>query len=162
MPIISLLTKKFTNFFQNPSLEFFVKLCYNYGVEVLPRERCSLNISAAVRYVQTICFAHSSLYYDSVGSARAATSREEDFRMKRVKAGCVLQTLVFLQKEDCGYSRESQLKYNREEVERYKSDLGKNKTRYRIVSVEEQEDASIIVRVRKHLNDKTDVSEYFA
>ena len=36
-----------------------------------------------------------------------------------------------------------------------------HKTRYRIVSVEEQEDASIIVRVRKHLNDKTDVSEYF-
>ena len=26
----------------------------------------------------------------------------------------------------------------------------------------EQEDASIIVRVRKHINDKTDVSEYFA
>ena len=82
--------------------------------------------------------------------------------MKRVKSGCILQTLVFLQKEDCGYSRESQLKYNREEVERYKNDLEKNKTRYRIVSVEEQEDASIIVRVKKQLNGKTDVSEYFA
>ena len=82
--------------------------------------------------------------------------------MKRVKAGCILQTLVFLQKDDCDKSRESQLKYNREEVEKYKRDLEKNKTRYQIVSVEEQEDASIIVRVRKHLNDKTDVSEYFA
>ena len=81
--------------------------------------------------------------------------------MKRVKAGCILQTLVFMQKEDCGYSRESQLMYNREEIEKYKSDLEKNKTRYQIVSVEEQEDASIIVRVRKHLSDKTDVSEYF-
>ncbi len=81
--------------------------------------------------------------------------------MKRVKAGCILQTLVFLQKEDCGFSKESQLKYNREEVEKYKKDLEKNKTRYQIVSVEEQEDASIIVRVRKHLNDKADVSEYF-
>ncbi|MBQ8718017.1 MAG: hypothetical protein IJY66_01980 [Clostridia bacterium] len=81
--------------------------------------------------------------------------------MKRVKAGCILQTLVFLQKEDCGFSRESQLKYNREEVEKYKADLEKHKTRYQIVSVEEQDDASIIVRVRKQLNDKADVSEYF-
>ena len=82
--------------------------------------------------------------------------------MKRVKAGCILQTLVFLQKEDCGYSRESQLRYNREEVEKYKKDLEKNKTRYQIVSVEEQDDASIIVRVRKHLSSRIDVSEYFA
>ena len=82
--------------------------------------------------------------------------------MKRVKAGCILQTLVFLQKEDCGFSKGSQLRYNREEVEKYKKDLEKNKTRYQIVSVEEQEEASIVVRVRKHLNDKTDVSEYFA
>ena len=81
--------------------------------------------------------------------------------MKRVKAGCILQTLVFLQKEDCGFSKELQLRYNREEVEKYKKDLEKNRTRYQIVSVEEQEDASVIVRVRKHLNDKTDVSEYF-
>ena len=82
--------------------------------------------------------------------------------MKRVKAGCILQTLVFSQKDDCGFSKESKLRYNRDEVEKYKKDLEKNKTRYQIVFVEEQEDASIIVRVRKHLNDKTDVSEYFA
>ena len=82
--------------------------------------------------------------------------------MKRVKAGCILQTLVFLQKEDCGFSKESQLRYNREEVEKYKKDLEKNKTRYRIMSVEEQEDASIIVHVKKQLNGKTDISEYFA
>ena len=81
--------------------------------------------------------------------------------MKRVKSGCILQTLVFMQKEDCGYSRETQLRYNREEVEKYKKDLEKNKTRYQIVSVEEQSDASIVVHVRKHINDKTDVSEYF-
>lgn len=81
--------------------------------------------------------------------------------MKRVKSGCVLQTLVFLQKEDCGFTKQSQLRYNREEVEKYKKDLEKNKTRYQIVSIEEQEDASVVVRVKKHLNDKTDVSEYF-
>ena len=81
--------------------------------------------------------------------------------MKRVKAGCILQTLVFLQKEDCGLSKELQLRYNREEVEKYKKDLEKNKTRYQIVSVDEQEDASIIVRVRKHMSDRIDVIEYF-
>ena len=81
--------------------------------------------------------------------------------MKRVKSGCVLQTLVFLQKEDCGFTKQSQLRYNREEVEKYKKDLEKNKTRYQIVSIDEQADASIIVRVKKHINDKTDVSEYF-
>ena len=82
--------------------------------------------------------------------------------MKRVKAGCILQTLVFLQKEDCGLSKQAQLKYNREEVEKYLRTLEKNKTRYQILSITEQKDSSIIVRVRKQLNDKTDVSEYFA
>ncbi|MBR6745238.1 MAG: hypothetical protein IKM00_08505 [Clostridia bacterium] len=81
--------------------------------------------------------------------------------MKRVKAGCILQTLVFSQKEDCGFSKESQRRYNREEVEKYKKYLEKNRTRYQIVSVEEQDDASIVVRVRKHLNEKTAVGEYF-
>ena len=81
--------------------------------------------------------------------------------MKRVKAGCILQTLVFMQKDDCGFSSDLQLKYNREEVEQYKSTLEKNKTRYQILSVEEQADSSIIVHVRKQLNATADVSEYF-
>ena len=81
--------------------------------------------------------------------------------MKRVKAGCIFQTLVFMQKEEYGLSKEMQLKYNREEFEKYKTDLDKNKTRYQIVSVEEQENGYIVVRVRKQINDKTDVSEYF-
>lgn len=81
--------------------------------------------------------------------------------MKRVRSGCILQTLVFLQKEDCGLDSQTQLECNRSEVEKYKQDLEKNKTRYQIVSVEEQDDSSIILRVKKHLNAKTDVSEYF-
>lgn len=81
--------------------------------------------------------------------------------MKRVQSGCILQTLVFMQKDDCGFGKETMLRCNREEVEKYKSDLEKHRTRYQIVSVEERDDASIVVRVRKHLNDKTDVGEYF-
>lgn len=81
--------------------------------------------------------------------------------MKRVKAACILQTLVFLQKEDCGFSREQILSLNRQEVRRYKLSLEQTRTRYQIVSEEEQPDGSILVRVRKQYNDKADVSEYF-
>ena len=70
--------------------------------------------------------------------------------------------LVFVQKEDCGFSREQILSMNRQEVSRYKSSLERTHTRYQIVSEEEQTDGSIIVRVRKQYNDKADVSEYFA
>lgn len=82
--------------------------------------------------------------------------------MKRVKAACILQTLVFMQKEDCGLSKASIQETNRRELARYKQILERTHTRYQIVSEEEQEDGSIIVRVRKQYNDKADVAEYFA
>lgn len=81
--------------------------------------------------------------------------------MKRVQSACILQTLVFLQKDDCLLSRERQLALNREEVEKYKASLEKHGTRYQITEESEQEDGSVLVRVRKQYNDKTDVSEYF-
>lgn len=80
--------------------------------------------------------------------------------MKRVKAACILQTLVFQQKEDSGLSRDAIAAMNREEVQRYKHNL--ERTRYQITGEEEQEDGSILVRVRKQYNDRTDVSEYFS
>ena len=69
--------------------------------------------------------------------------------MKRVKAACIQQTLVFMQKEDCGLSKASILETNRKELEHYKQTMDRTRTRYQIVSEEEQEDGSIIVRVRK-------------
>ena len=81
--------------------------------------------------------------------------------MKRVKASCILQTLMFMQKEDCGLSKASILETNRREFEHYKQAMDRTHTRYQIVSQEEQEDGSIIVRVRKQYNEKADVSEYF-
>ena len=81
--------------------------------------------------------------------------------MKRVKAACILQTLVFMQKEDCGLSHDAVLSLNRTEVSRYKKTLEHTRTRHQIVSEEEQSDGSILVRVRKQYNDKADVSEYF-
>ncbi len=81
--------------------------------------------------------------------------------MKRVKAACILQTLIFQQKEDCGLSRDGILHQNRSEVARYKQTLEHTHTRYQITSEEELEDGSILVHVRKQYNDKADVSEYF-
>lgn len=81
--------------------------------------------------------------------------------MKRVKAACILQTLLFQQKEDCGLGRDAILNLNRSEVSRYKQSLERTHTRYQIVSQEEQEDGSIVIRVRKQYNDRADVTEYF-
>lgn len=81
--------------------------------------------------------------------------------MKRVKAACIFQTLVFSQKEDCGFSVEQIRSLNRQEVSRYRQTLERTHTRYQIESETEEADGSITVRVRKQYNDKADVSEYF-
>ena len=82
--------------------------------------------------------------------------------MKRIQAACILQTLRFQQKENSGFSVESLLKMNREEVQRYKAQLDKNKTRYKIDEESEQPDGAIIIRIRKEYNSGADVGEYFA
>lgn len=81
--------------------------------------------------------------------------------MKRVQAACILQTLVFQQKDDSYFSKEKKIALNKEEVEKYKASLEKHKTRFQIVEETQQPDGAILVRVRKQYNDKTDVAEYF-
>ena len=81
--------------------------------------------------------------------------------MKRVKAACILQTLVFSQKDDAGFTREQALQINREEVKRYKHSLERTRTRYQILDETEQADGSVLLHVRKQYNDRADVSEYF-
>lgn len=81
--------------------------------------------------------------------------------MKRVKAACIFQTLVFSQKEDMGYSHDQALELNRREIAHYTAMMDRSRTRYRIVEQAEQPDGSIIVRVRKQYNDKASVEEYF-
>lgn len=80
--------------------------------------------------------------------------------MKRVRSACILQTLVFQQKDDSYFSKEKKLALNKEEVEKYKMSLERGRTKYRIDEEAEQPDGSILVRIRKQYNDK-DVSEYF-
>ena len=81
--------------------------------------------------------------------------------MKRVKAACIFQTLIFSQKDDLGFSRERLLEMNRDEVKRYKASLERTRTRYQVTEETELEDGSVLVKVRKQYNDKADVSEYF-
>lgn len=81
--------------------------------------------------------------------------------VKRIKSACILQTLVFSQKEEAGHSREAGLKLNKQEFEHYKQTLERTKTRYQIIDEAEQPDGSIIVHVRKQYNDKAEVNEYF-
>ena len=70
--------------------------------------------------------------------------------MKRVKAACITQTLHFLLKEDIG--NEYAKKLVTEEVKRYKEQLDKNKTKYKILSEETQADGSVIIEIKKQYN----------
>ena len=107
---------------------------------------------------QAVCSLIISLKKASVLTGRRL---REVKSMKRVKAACILQTLVFAQKGDCGLTREQQLKVNHDEVSRYKAAMDRSRTRYQITEETEQADGSVLVRVRKQYNDKADVSEYF-
>lgn len=79
--------------------------------------------------------------------------------MKRVKAACILQTLVFSQKEDLGLTHSEILERNQQEVLRYRQSL--SRTRHQIDSEETLADGSIVLCVRKQYSDRTDVGTYF-
>lgn len=81
--------------------------------------------------------------------------------MKRVQAACILQTLVFSQKPEMGFSREHAERLNRAEFESYKHTMERSHTRYQIVGEDVREDGALIVHVRKQYNEKAAVDEYF-
>ncbi len=81
--------------------------------------------------------------------------------MKRIKSACILQTLVFSQKDDLGLSLETIQNQNRDEFEKYKKTLERTRTRYQILDETQQQDGSLLIHVRKQYNDRIDVSEYF-
>ena len=70
--------------------------------------------------------------------------------MKRVKAACICQTLHFLLKDDLGH--DYAVKLVKEEVEKYKASLDKNRTKYKIVSEETQSDGSVMIKIIKQYN----------
>ena len=81
--------------------------------------------------------------------------------MKKIQSACILQTLVFQQREDRGFSTEQKLEMSRDELAKYKAALGKDRIRFQMIEETERDDGSILIRIRKQYNDKTDVSEYF-
>ena len=81
--------------------------------------------------------------------------------MKRVRSACIMQTLVFTQREELCFTAERAFELNRAEYEKYKAELDRVNTRYQILSENEEKDGSVVIKIRKQYNDKTDVSEYF-
>ena len=70
--------------------------------------------------------------------------------MKRVKAACICQTLHFMLKDDLGH--DYAVKLVKEEVEKYRASLDKNRTKYKIVSEETQSDGSVMIKIIKQYN----------
>lgn len=70
--------------------------------------------------------------------------------MKRVKAACITQTLHFLLKEDLGH--DYAVKLVSEEVKKYKEQLNRNRTQYKILSEETQADGSVVIEIKKQYN----------
>ncbi len=70
--------------------------------------------------------------------------------MKRVKAACICQTLHFMLKDDLGH--DYAVKLVKEEVEKYKASLDKNRTKYKVVSEETQSDGSVMIKIIKQYN----------
>ena len=80
--------------------------------------------------------------------------------MKRIQSACIMQTIAFRQKDGNGLSRETMLKMNCEELLRYKTQLDRNRTRYKIDEEADQPDGSVIVRIRKEYSGTADVGSY--
>ena len=70
--------------------------------------------------------------------------------MKRIQSACICQTLHFMQKDDVDHDRAA--KWNKEEVEKYKKSLERNRTQFKIIEELEQPDGSIVIKVLKQYN----------
>ena len=70
--------------------------------------------------------------------------------MKRIKAACICQTLHFMLKEDVAHDYAVRLV--KEDVEKYKKTLERNRTKYKIVEQTEQPDGSVMIKIIKQMN----------
>ena len=71
-------------------------------------------------------------------------------RVKRIKAACICQTLHFQLKDDL--SRDEAARKVREEVAHYKKGLEQNRTAYKLICEETQEDGSVMMKIIKQYN----------
>lgn len=70
--------------------------------------------------------------------------------MKRIKAACITQTLVFSNHD--GETTEYAKKMIQKEYEKYKEQLDKSRTKYVILSEKFNDDGSIIIEIKKQYN----------
>lgn len=70
--------------------------------------------------------------------------------MKRIKAACITQTLVFSNHD--GETTEYAKKMIQKEYEKYKEQLDKSRTKYVILSEKINDDGSIIIEIKKQYN----------
>lgn len=70
--------------------------------------------------------------------------------MKRVKAACICQTLLFMLKDDLDHNMA--VKQVEQEVSHYKETLKRNRTQFRIVDESVQPDGSIMIKIIKQYN----------
>ena len=70
--------------------------------------------------------------------------------MKRIKEACLLQTVHFQLKEDLGH--DAAVQAVREELARYKAQLDRSRTQYKITDEEVQPDGSILIHIKKQYN----------
>lgn len=70
--------------------------------------------------------------------------------MKRIKAACICQTLHFMLKEDIPH--EVAVRQVKEDFEKYKTTLERNRTKYKIVEQTEQPDGSVMLKIIKQMN----------
>lgn len=77
--------------------------------------------------------------------------------MKRVKAACICQTLLFAQKEELG--AESAARQTAAEVAAYKQRLERSRVQYRVVEETAQPDGSVLLKIIKQYN-QSPVGDY--
>ena len=70
--------------------------------------------------------------------------------MKRIKEACLLQTIHFQLKEDLEH--DAAVQAVRAEVEHYKTQLDRSRTRYQITEEAEQPDGSLLIHIKKPYN----------
>lgn len=70
--------------------------------------------------------------------------------MKRIKAACIRQTLHFMLKEDVNH--DLAVKLVKEEVDKYKMQLDRNRTQYKILSEDMEPDGSVRMEILKQYN----------
>lgn len=70
--------------------------------------------------------------------------------MKRIKAACMLQTIHFQLSEKLEH--DAAVEAAQQDWERYKNQMDRQHTKYRVVQEERQPDGSILVRIKKQYN----------